>query len=664
MPRVPWPSPLFVLKIAGGIFGAFALISGAVFAVVYLTTPTPEPKASATAQATTFSFADGSSLATVGQVMRKNVPLQHVPLDLRHAVLAAEDDSFYSAPAIDPWRTLEAGFRDLAGGSIQGASTLTQQYVKIAYLNDERSIGRKLQQAVLAVKLAQAQPADQIFQDYLNAVYFGRHAYGVDTAAEAYFGQPLWKLDTAQSALLAGVINAPSSLDPALNPQAAKTRWHYVVNRLVADGYLAQAEADRLQFPKTVPPHASAAQAYNGSRGYLVQAVKQELRRHGFSDREIETGGLKVTTTIDPRMQRAAVAAEEQVLRAGPPTDPLSGLVAEVPGDGAIRALYGGRDYGGKYPASQVNTALDVRRQAGSSFKPYVLATALEHGIPLSQPFDGSSPKTMPGYPHPVLNFNNEQCTPCTLLDATAQSVNTVYVPLAAQVGPNQVAALAHGAGIPASVPLHGTHGYADAGIALGIYGVHVVDQATAYGTFADGGVAVEPYLVSKVVRPGHGVVYQHKAVRHRAMPPSIAAGVTYALQDVIANGTGKGATLPGRPAAGKTGTAENAADAWFVGYTPQLVTAVWMGYPSPSHTLHDVEGVATVTGGTLPATLWQHFMTAALAGVPAAPFPAYSVAPAPAPAAPAAQPPPQPQPAVPPQNLPFGHGAKHHRHG
>lgn len=661
---------MLVLKITGGIFGAFVLVAGVLFAVLYATTPKPDPKLSATAQASSFMFADGSPLAMVGQVMRRDVPLQHVPADLRHAVLAAEDDSFYAAPAIDPWRTLKAGFSDLAGGSIQGASTLTQQYVKIAYLNDERSIGRKLQQAVLAVKLAQEQPADQIFQDYLNAVYFGRHAYGVDTAAEAYFGKPLWSLDTAQSALLAGVINAPSSLDPALNPQAAKARWHYVVNRLVDDGYLSQAKADRLQFPKTVPPHALAEQTYDGPRGYLVQAVKQELRRHGISDREIQTGGLQVTTTIDPKMQQAAVAAEEQVLRAGPPTDPLSGLVAEVPGDGAIRALYGGRDYGGHYPASQVNTALDVRRQAGSSFKPYVLATALEQGVSLNQTFDGSSPKTVPGYPHPISNFNNEQCTPCTLLDATAQSVNTVYVPLAAKVGPDKVAALAHGAGIPQSVPLHGAHGYADAGIALGIYGVHVIDQATGFGTFADGGVAAEPYLVAKVTRPGHGVVYQHKPVRHRAMPAHIAAGVTYALQQVIAHGTGQGAALPGRPAAGKTGTAENAADAWFVGYTPQLVAAVWMGYPSPSHTLHGVEGVATVTGGTLPAAVWQRFMTAALAGVPAAPFPAYTPAPAPppaaAPAAPQPQQPPQPPPPapVPPPANPPGHGGKHHGHG
>jgi membrane peptidoglycan carboxypeptidase len=670
MQRVPWPSPVLVLKISLGIFAALVLAAGALFAVLYFTTSLPKLKASTTAQSSRITYVDGSPMATVGSVLRQSVTLKQVPPDVRHAVLAAENDNFYSAPAIDPLRTLEAAFSDATGGNLQGASTLTQQYVKIAYLPDERSIGRKLQQAVLAVKLTQRMSTDEIFTRYLNAVYFGRHAYGIAAAAQAYFGQPLASLDPAQAALLAGVINAPTSLDPATNPRGAQARWRYVVNRLVQDGYLGKAKASRLTFPKTIPPAAVTAQAYAGPQGYLVQAVKQELRRHGISERQIETGGLDVTTTIDPKMEQAAIAAEKQVLRAGPPTDPLSGLVAEVPGDGAIRALYGGRDFGGHYPASQVDTALDVERQAGSSFKPYVLAAALEKGIPLSQPFDGSSPKTLAGYPHPISNFGNEQCKPCPLLKATAESINTVYVPLAAQVGPNNVAALAHAAGIPKSVALHGPHGYADAGIALGIYGVHVVDQATGFATFAAGGVAAAPYLVVKVTGPGHGTIYQHKVSRHRAMPPAVAAGVTFALQQVITSGTGKAAALPGRPAAGKTGTAENAGDAWFVGYTPQLATAVWEGYPSTSHTLHGVEGVGTVTGGTLPARTWQLFMSAALSGAPVEPFPAYTVppppAPPPGPAAPA--PPPAPAPPAPPPAAPppagGGGGGKGHGHG
>lgn len=670
MHRVPWPSPVLVLKISLGIFVALVLAAGALFAVLYFTTSLPKLKASTTAQSSLITYADSSPLATVGSVFRQSVRLEQVPPDVRHAVLAAENDNFYSEPAIDPLRTLEAAFTDVTGGDLQGASTLTQQYVKIAYLPDQRSIGRKLQQAVLAVKLTQKMSTDQIFDRYLNAVYFGRHAYGIAAAAQAYFGKPLSALDPAEAALLAGVINAPTSLDPASNPKGAQARWRYVVDRLVQDGYLSQAKASRLTFPKTIPPAAVTAQAYAGPQGYLVQAVKHELRSHGITERQIETGGLTVTTTIDPKMEQAAIAAEQQVLKAGPPNDPLSGLVSEVPGDGAIRALYGGRDYGGHYPASQVDTALDVERQAGSSFKPYVLATALEKGIPLSQPFDGSSPKTLAGYPHPIYNFDNEQCKPCPLLKATADSINTVYVPLAAQVGPNNVAALAHAAGIPSSVALHGPHGYADAGIALGIYGVHVIDQATGFGTFAAGGVAAAPYLVVKVTEPGHGTIYQHKVARHRAMPADIAAGVTFALQQVIANGTGKAAALPGRPAAGKTGTAENAADAWFVGYTPQLVTAVWMGYPDPSHTLHGVEGVGTVTGGTLPAAIWQRFMSAALNGAPVEQFPPYAMPPGPAasPAPPAPGPaPPAPPPAPPPAAPPpagGGGGGKGHGHG
>ena len=615
-----WRRPLkYASWAVGGLVGAAVLF----FGILYATTSIPNPHAEAVAQAAIINYRDGSRLGVVGDVNRVDVRLSDVPPAVRRAVLAAEDRGFYSEAGVSLRDTLRAAWVDITGGHLQGGSTITQQYVRNAYLSQHRTIWRKMQEVVIALKVWQQRTKSEVLQDYLNTVYFGRGAYGIQAASRAYFGKPVSALDAAQGAVLAGLIRGPSIYDPAKNPQLAHQRWRYVVDGMAKEGWLTPHERATITYPEVLPPHRNGS--FAGTNGYVVQSVLTDLRKHGFSDRQIDRSGLRITTTIDPRMQQAAVHAEYSVLK-NAPKDPVSGLAAVVPGDGAIRAMYGGRDYTSKAPTAQLNKATQIKRQPGSSFKPYVLATALEHGISLYRTFDGTSPKRVPGYTTLVHNFANEQCYSCTLLRATALSVNTVYVPLAKKVGPDKVAHLAHAAGIPKSVKLTGPSGRTTAAIALGVYEVSPMDQAVGFSTFASGGVRADPYIVAEVHdRTGH-LIYRHRVKKHRTMPKDVAADVTFALQKVIAYGTAasEAKLAGGRPAAGKTGTTENESDAWFVGYTPQLSAAVWMGYPQRSKKLHGVEGIARVTGGTLPARVWRLFMDDAMKGQPVKQFPAY----------------------------------------
>jgi membrane peptidoglycan carboxypeptidase len=623
------PTPRQVLW---GVLGAFVLLCAFV-AITYALTTIPNPNQTATNQQNFYLFSNGKVLAHGGEVNRVSIGLDQVPPIVRYAVLSAEDRSFESEPGISPTGIMRAFFTDLRGGDIQqGGSTITQQYVKNAYLSQQRTFTRKIKEIFIALKLSNTKSKNEILQDYLNTIYFGRNAYGIAAASEAYFGTRVSRLNAAQAAVLATVIRAPSFYDPSTNKAAALARWHYVINGMVKQGWLPGDEAAQLQFPKVLSPSQSAANGdCSGPTGFICQAVRFDLIKHGFTDERLAVGGYRVYTTIDQTAQKAAVDAESAnnggFQTSGPDKGRESSLVSIQPGDGAIRAMYGGDVF--CPPKQRRDSCTDLtgvdnnyHRSPGSSFKPYTLIAALQQGISLDSRFPGPAHIDFPGTGGKgISNSQNETCLPdCTLSQALAKSINTIFVPLAAKVGPDKVAQVATDAGVNSKKhPLDPVPT-----ITLGTSEVSVLDQAVGYATIAAQGIEAQPYLVAKVVTADGQVVYRAHKETHRAFPADVMADTTYAMTQVLGpSGTAAGHGLPGRPAAGKTGTNGEVVgnkDAWFIGFTPQLSTAVWFGNAQRDHQV--TSNGRPVYGGGLPATTWQQMMTAALVGKPVVTFP------------------------------------------
>jgi membrane peptidoglycan carboxypeptidase len=616
------PSPKQVLI---GVAGA-VIVFGIAIGVVYARTSIPSPSAIATAQTTTLFYSNGKDqIAKIGTTTRTDVPLSQVPLHVRQAVLAAEDRNFYSEPGISPTGIMRALYEDVKGGDVtQGGSTITQQYAKNAYLSQQRSFTRKFKEIFIATKLGQSRSKNSVLADYLNTIYFGRDAYGIQAAAKAYFGTGVAQLSVSQGALLAAVVRGPSIYDPRINRAAAVARWHYVISGMVSQGWLTQARADQLHFPKTVKPSTGAA-CGTGPKRFICNAVENELKNaDGLTAAQFDQGGLRVVTTINKAAQTAAVNAEND-LSGEDHGSPESALVSVKPGDGGIEALYAGQKYcdpKNKKDGCQDLTGLtdSYDRQPGSSMKPYTLTTAVKQGISINSVYPGPSHIDFPGTNGiGISNSGGESCSnPCTLVKALAQSINTVFVPLAQQVGPANVARTAHDAGISP------TYRLADSPeITLGTEPVSVLDQAVGYATIAAGGMHASPYLVKSVQSEQGQTIYRAHPKPNRVFSAAVASDVVYAITKVLDcsyGGTACGKALSGRPAAGKTGTTTSNDDAWFIGFTPQLSTAVWLGNANAHKPV--VSGGAEVFGGDTPARIWQQMMDQALAGQPVLQFP------------------------------------------
>ena len=601
-PRRPDRRTLGLLVVLPAVL--LVLVLGVLFASVDV----PRPDTIPNPQVTLITYADGPELGRVGAQNRVEVPLAQVSEAARRAVLAAEDRDYYSEPGISPRGIARAAWANVAGGGVkQGGSTITQQYAKNAYLSHERTWSRKLKEVVIAVKLDQADSKDEVLELYLNTVYFGRGAYGIQVAAQTYFGKPAAELTAAEGAVLAALLRSPSAYDPVDDADRARERWDYVIAGMQEQGWL---EGARPGYPEVLPPPAGDSLA--GPDGYLVRQVQDELERLGFSEARVRSGGLRVTTTLDRRAQAAAVQAVESVTGKQVPDGVHRALVAVEPGTGRIRAEYAGADY----VTRPFNAATQGIAQAGSSFKPYVLAAALDSSMSLRTRMNGASPQTFGDYE--VRNYGNEQFADIDLVQATAHSVNTVFVPLGQRVGGHAVAETARRLGIT-------TDTREQSGLPsfpLGVTAVTPLESAVAYATLAAGGLHAEPYLVEEVRDPDGRVLHRAAPRTKRALSAGVAADVTHALQAVVDEGTGSGARVPGRPSAGKTGTTSGNTAAWFVGYTPQLATSVAVFSERQDVPLRGIGGVGEVTGGSLPARTWSRFTAAALEGQPVKAFP------------------------------------------
>jgi membrane peptidoglycan carboxypeptidase len=597
-----------IASIAG--FTALLLMLGGM-AAVYVGLQVPLPSDNQVKELSRIYFSDGKTvLGGLGSENRTYVELSKIPPHMQRAIIAAEDRTFYENNGISVGGIGRAVWANVSGGEVQGGSTITQQYVKNAHLTDERTFTRKFREIGWAIKADQKYSKEQILEFYLNTIYFGRGAHGIEAAAQTYFGVPAADLTLAQSAVLAGVIKAPSVYDPASDLQRSQDRWDYVLDGMVKLGWLTATDRAAQEYPATEKVRPSTGGSFNldGWRGLIIQQVEKELKARGIDEQTIRTGGLKIVTTIDKKAQKAAVDAANKVF-SGQPKDMEKALAAVEPRTGAVKAYYGGtRGYGNLDLASS-------RFRPGSSFKAYTLAAAVSEGISIKSYWNGKDNQRFPGETVPVRNSEGSSCGRCTLIEATKMSLNTTYYALAQKVGPEKVLEVAKLAGI--TDPKVDDRLSLTRQVALGDLRVSPLQHANGIATLAAEGEYVPTHFVQRVEQDGN-VIYDYPEARPtRALPADVAADTTYALQQVYNSGRRIG---DGRVGAGKTGTAQlgktdENSDAWMVGYTPQLAASVWVGHSAGDAKLRNDKTGGRVYGNGLPRDFWAEFMTGALKG-------------------------------------------------
>ncbi|GAA3622664.1 transglycosylase domain-containing protein [Streptomyces chitinivorans] len=603
----------------------------------YLLVDIPNPNSAATAQNNVYLYSDGTQFARDGDVNRQNVRLEDVPEPARHAVLAAEDRDFYHQPAIDVTAMIRAGWNMLQGEGKQSGSTITQQYVKNYYLDQEQTLTRKAKELFIALKLDNRVSKDEILTGYLNTSYFGRNSYGIQAAAQAYYDKHASDLTTAEGAYLAALLNSPNLYDVAAHPEnreRAVARWKYVLNGMVEEGWLKPRERDAMAFPEPHDPKRPSALA--GQRGYLVQAVNAHLTENGILDeRELAKGGLRITTTIDRAKQDALVKAVEKELlsKLGDEREEDSyvraGASSIHPRTGEVVAMYGGIDYIQQY----VNNATRRDYQAGSTFKPIVYASAVHHraktrGGELIGPdttYDGSSGRTVIGAGGPTKwaphNQDNVSYGSIPVTTAMNKSVNAVFAQMGADVGPERIKKTAVALGLSPDTP---NMAESNASISLGTATPSTLDMAQAYATLANHGERVDHTLVRKITRDGEDIPVPEPDTE-QAISRQAADSTTAVLREVVKTGTGSRAKALGRPAAGKTGTAEENEAAWFAGYTPDLATVVALMGQDPEtgghKPLYGAAGMPRLNGSDFPTLIWTAYTAEALRGTPVKDF-------------------------------------------
>jgi membrane peptidoglycan carboxypeptidase len=587
------------------------------FIAVYESTSISERNSYTASKASVFKYTNNAEVGRVYREDRVEVPLYRVPLSFQRAILAAEDSKFYLHNGINPLAIGQALFRNATSDTLQGGSTITQQYAKIAYLKPEQKISRKIKEVFVALKVEGAFTKSEILENYINAVYFGRNAYGVEMAARKYFGVKASALTPAQSIVLAALVRSPANYDPEFKPGNSVrliNRFNGIKKNIVDQGWMTEEEARSISFPKF---SAKKVEDINSSnRGHLIAAVKNELAELGFTEDVLTVGGYVVQTTLDQNAQRYAELAVETQRPQDAPKDLHIGLASVRPGTGEIVALYGGSDY----LERQLNDATQAIAQAGSTFKIFAVVAALEKGYSLSTVWDGRSPQTFrtSSGNYKVSNYGNSSFGPVSLYRATASSINTVFVKLGTKIGPESVVDVARRAGIPDSVQVLPTPS-----VVLGVSSPRVIDVASSFSTFAAGGIYSKPHLVKKIYDGEGKLIYEFKGESKRVFSENVSADLSYALSGVVRNGTAS-SVLAGfpRPIAGKTGTSQDNASAWFTGYSPDLSTSVAFFRDTPEQRLTGIGGLNSITGGSFPARIWNVYMKRALAEYPISYFP------------------------------------------
>ena len=605
------------------------------FGMAYLIVDVPQPGDIRTNQVSTILASDGTTeLAKIvpPEGNRVDVDITQVPQHVRDAVMAAEDRDFYSNPGFSFSGFARAMKNNLFGGDTQGGSTITQQYVKNALVGSQRAgiggITRKAKELVIATKMSSEWSKDQVLQAYLNIIYFGRGAYGIAAASKAYFNKPVEQLTVSEGALLAALIQRPSSLDPAVDPQGAEKRWNWVLDGMVTIGALPASERAAQVFPTTVPPDQSRVEAQTtGPNGLIEREVTRELLElFNIDERTLNTQGLQITTTIDPQAQKAAEDAVNEYLEGQDP-DMRAAVVSIDPKTGGVKAYYGGSDANG-FDFAQAGL------QTGSSFKVFALIAALQQGIGLGTQVD-SSPLDVNGIQ--ITNVEGESCGTCNIAEALKRSLNTSYYRLMLKLknGPADVADAAHEAGVAESFPgvehtlsEDGQGGPPNNGIVLGQYQTRPIDMASAYATIAASGMYRAPHFVQKVVNAEGEVLFDagtQDSGGERRIDEAVANNVISAMQPIAGYSNGHN-LAGGRPSGAKTGTTQlgdtgQNKDAWMVGFTPSLATAVWVGTARGDKPLENKWG-SPVWGSTLPSDIWKATMDGALEGTDNESFP------------------------------------------
>jgi penicillin-binding protein 1A len=578
-----------------GLWGLIAAAGG--FGYFVLTLPaTGELTRAVRRPGITVLAADGSVLATYGELFGQPLGLRQMPRHLPEAVIATEDRRFYSHFGLDPIGLVRAVFADFeAGHFVEGGSTITQQLAKNLFLTPERSLGRKIRESLLALWLEHRFTKNQILEIYLNRVYLGAGTYGVDAAAHRYFGKSATRLDLWESAVIAGLLKAPTRFNPIRDRAMAAARTDQVLANMVDAGFITPAAAADAESEGRSP---RAVTVPRPGMHYFTDWIVSRLADHG----DLGNRDLTVVTTLDPRLQNAAEAAIAETLQHyGRNAKVDQGALVAMSPDGAVRAMVGGADYGN----SQFNRATEALRQPGSAFKPFVYLAGLEAGLQPSDHFVDRPIRVGGWQPR---DYGGRYQGDMTMAEALAQSINTIAVQVALRAGIGNTVAVAHRLGITSPL-LH------DASIALGSDAVDLTELVSAYAPFANGGFGIWPYGIAEI-RDKNGQVLDRRSGSGpgRVVSPQLVGEMNGMLAGVIDHGTGTRAALP-RPAAGKTGTTQDYRDAWFVGYTAQLVAGVWLGNDDNTPT-------NGVTGGSLPALAWRRFMLAATQSMPVQPLP------------------------------------------
>ena len=603
-----------------GIFLTLGALAAGALVAAYAATDIPPPSEFADAQTTTVYYSDGvQEMGTFGVQNRVILDQEQIPEHVSNAVVAAEDRTFYENNGINVGGITRALWNNLRGGARQGGSSITQQYAERYYSDTTTTDYKgKFREALLAVKLDRAQDKPEILANYLNTIYFGRDSYGIETAAQSYFGISAAELTLTQGALIAGIIPSPNNWDPAVDPEKAEQRWNYVLDGMVTMGTLTQDERDAQVFPPVI--EQSQSDTFAGPQGYLLAMAKKEvLEKGGITQEELDFTGYKIVTTIDKGLQDFALNAVASMPEDRPATMQTA-LVSLDPATGQIYALYGGADY----LVRAQNTVTQDIAQAGSTFKPFTLIAYLENGGSLRSKYNGDTLAPVEGFDGGVRNFgrgDGESFGTIDLVKATANSVNSVYAAMNVEIGPDKSLAVAERAGIPAE-------DMADQNVPSNVLGTtapNPLDMASAYNVFANLGNKTTPFIVKSVEYLDGGLVYEGGTAPEPVFAADVMADTTFALSQVVEQGTAKKALALGHPVAGKTGTSNENKSAWFIGYTPQMTTAVALFQPDAAgnpETISPFGGVAQVTGGSIPLDVWMAYMTPAMSGREVLAFP------------------------------------------